>query len=237
LATRANGQRHVVDYGSVDVDSANMAEEKSIPRALLDISLTVREGWRRANGEIYHVDSWWIDTGYKTRVVEKFVAREKERTGQNTWCLACSGLGESVIKARKYSAPKKTGNEVREIDPKGKFHLSWLRQARIYGVEWDADDGKLRIQNSLVIPSHRDGATTLFAATKKTHKRFIRHHTNERRIVEHHPMKGEILVWKRTGDNHLLDCMAQADTAASRVLWRREVRQRIQETVDASHWE
>lgn len=237
LALRADGRRHVVDYGSVDVDSKNLPEEESIPRALLDISMVVREGWRKSSGEIYSVDSWWIDSGYKTRVVEKFVAREKDRTGKNTWCLAAGGLGESVMRSRKYSSPKKTGNEVREIDPKGKFHLSWLRQSRIYGVEWDADDGKLRVQNSLVIPSHHEGATTLFTATAKAHRRFVRHHTNERRIIEKHAMKGEILVWKRTGDNHLMDCSAMADTAVSRVIWRREVMARMVQTVDASHWE
>lgn len=237
LAVRADGRRHVVDYGSIDVDSGNLPEEEAITAALAELGDTVKNGWRKSDGTLCPVDAWWVDAGYLGRVAERFARHEAQRTGKKYWCMPSRGLGESKVKSRRYLAPKKTGNEVREIDPKGKWHISWLKVSRCFGVEWDADDGKLRIQNALVIPPHSQGAITLFMAPKKQHSRLIRHCTNERKVIETHAMKGEIMVWKRTGANHLLDCLAEADTAARRVVWARERKRRMVEAVDASYWE
>lgn len=238
LAIREDGRRHVVDYGSVEVQSARMSEEDALRVALAEMSLMVHAGWQKADGEIYPVDAWWVDSGYKRKTVERYCRREYDATGKRTWCLPANGLSETKIQGRKYLAPKKTGNEVREIDPDGKYHVSWLRANRVYGVEWDADDGKLRVQNAMVIPQHRPGAMTLFAAPMRTHRKIIRHFTNERRILVEDKFKGDYLKFKKFGANHLLDCAAEADTAARRVLYLRERKKRAeqQEAVDASYW-
>lgn len=237
LAVRADGRRHVVDYGCIDVKSAAMPEEDAIRLALQELSETIQSGWRKADGEIRYVDAWWIDSGYKKKTVERFCRRERERTGKYYWCMPSSGLGESVIKSRRYLAPKKTGNEVREIDPNGKYHLSWLKVSRCYGVEWDADDGKLRIHNSMLIPTHKPGAMTLFVSPARTHRKFIRHLTNEKRVLEQHVHHGDVLKWKRTGANHWMDCLAEADTAARRVENYRKRKRETDDAVDASYWQ
>lgn len=239
LAIRADGRRHVVDYGFVDVPSADMDEAKAITIALGDIGEVVHTGWKFKNGEIRNVDAWWIDSRYGKKAVEKLAHRQKELTGKRYWCLASMGIGESQVQAVRYEVPRKTGNEVREIDPDGTYHLSWIPKSRIYRVNWDADSGKLRIQNSMLIPEHKPGAMTLFVATMREHKRIIRHITNETKKTVLHPTKGEIQKWHRMGENHLLDCLAQADTAAKRVKVERDRKKKLEgrSTVDASHWE
>lgn len=234
LAIREGGFRHVVDYGVVDVPSKSMPEEEAILEALIELRDTVKDGWQLASGEIRNVDAWWIDAGYKGRIIEAFCKSERERTGKSQWAMASRGIGESKAHTRRYLAPKKTGNEVRQVDPKGRWHVSWIPISRVYGVEWDADAGKLAIQNGLVIETHKPGSITLFQAPSRTHRKLIRHCTNERKVVETKPLKGDVLVWKRTGANHWLDSLAEADTAAGYVEYTRERKRKAEENAAKS---
>lgn len=236
LATLPDGSRHVVDHGCVDVPSGSMPEDDAILHGLRQISEVVHTGWRQLDGSLRYADAWWIDAGYQKRVIERYCRAQKNETGKATWCLAASGIGQSQMRARQYVAPKKTGNEVREIDPSGKYHLNWIRASRVYGVEWDADDGKLRMQSAMAMNPERPGSLTLFVATDRAHRRIVRHFTNERRVLETHPMKGDQLKWKRTGANHLLDVFAMADTAARRVVQRVERQKESKPVRDAAYW-
>jgi len=81
----------------------------------------------------------------------------------------------------------------------------------------------------LVVDVHKPGAITLFQAPSRTHRKFIRHMTNEKKVIETKPLKGDVLVWKRTGAQHHLDALAEADTAAGYVEYQREKKRRTEE--------
>lgn len=219
VAHRADGQKHIVDYSDFDIESHRLPLKEAIILALRELYHSFRDGFRKADGKVFKLDCWWIDKNYCPEAVERFAREIKEKTGLRRWIIPATGLGESKMKGRKYNAPRRSGNEVRQVDPSGGWHLLWVRRAQVYSVEWDADIGKSRAIKSIVIPVHSFGAMTLFVAPQRTHKKLVRHISNERLEWKDDPIKGRVQFWKRTGAQHLLDCLAMSDTAIRREIF------------------
>lgn len=229
VAQRQNGQKHVVDYDKFDIESYRLPLKDAIVLALRELYKSFRDGWRKADGTIYKLNCWWVDKNYCPEAVERFAREVKEKTGLRRWLIPATGVGESKFKSRKYIAPRRTGNQIRQLDPFGTWHLLWVRRAQVYSIEWDSDSGKSRVIKSLVIPVSSNGATTLFVAPQKSHKKLVQHVSNERLEWKDDPIRGRIQFWRRTGANHLLDCLAMADTAIRRQVFVDEQTRKLEE--------
>jgi len=229
VAHRSNGLRHLVECDSFEIESHRYTVKKAIVLALNNLYESFRDGWRKADGTICKLDVWWCDKNYCPEAVEAFARKIKNSSGRKRWFLPATGLGESKFKSRKYIVPRKSGNEVRQIDPDGLWHLKWVRRAQVLAVEWDADSGKQRVLKSVTIPATSEGALTFFVAPLKSHRKLTQHLANERLEWVDDPFRGRVQKWHRRGDNHYLDCLAMADTAIRRQHYLKDRQRQLEE--------
>ena len=219
LCSRADGTLHIADYGDFDVRSDLALPEVAMVSALQEFWRVVEAGWQVQGGEIVQPDQAWIDAGHEEKAIWQFVRslESRQRLGQQVF--ASRGRGETQIGTSKWVPVKKTGNQVRQIDPGGRWYVEWVTRGRVFEVHWDADHAKVIAQHSLTIEQSSPGATSLFAASSRMHERFARHICNERRREEHRPGQRPRYRFYRTGPNHLLDAFAQALAAQIRLGW------------------
>lgn len=218
LASRTDGTLHVVDYGDFDVRSDLASPKVAMKAALKDFwETTVSAGWQVRDGDTILPHQSWVDAGHEETAVWEFVREVNTRQTLGQSVMAARGRGETQIGQEKFTPQKKTGNQVRQVDPAGAWYVEWVRRGRCFEIHWDADNCKVAAQHSLSIPTHASGAITLFAGTSRIHERFARHICAERRRPEHKP--GQRPKWKffRTGANHLLDALAEAYCAQMRL--------------------
>jgi phage terminase large subunit GpA-like protein len=225
LAERlVDGERrfHIPDYDMFDVPSHDRPIKDAITDALIELYAVLRAGWVvKGTGEVLHAAQVWIDAGYFPDAVYPVVKRLTgyELSGP---VIASLGRGESTMKRSKYSAPKKSGNTVRQVDPAGLWYVERVARAETLAVVWDTDYSKLQVHQALSLEAGHPGSVTLFAGTSKTHDRLTRHLMNEQlQTVE---VAGQpVKKWKRTGANHLLDCIAAAKRGLDRAAYLPEI--------------
>lgn len=214
---------HIPSYGKVDVPSDRMPLKTAIRHALSEIHRIALAGFAiEASSKIRRPDQEWYDSRHKGDVVLQFVAAVAEAeysqltASQRKWqpVVGAYGCGATMLNSANYTLPKKTGNEVRDIDPSGLWYTSRIARHKTYAVFWDADTSKREVQHSLSLRDYIDGSqgqtpgsTTLYAGTARQHERFTRHCTNEQ--LEKDTLSGR-MKWHRKGANHLLDCYAMA---------------------------
>jgi hypothetical protein len=218
LAGLSSGKRHVVDYSAIDVNSHEKPVEYALQEMLDEMLARWETGWvfeSAGESSTRSPDEVWIDAGNWGESVKKWVS------GRGRKIVAAYGRGETQMDRTRFDLPKRTGNQTIEIDKSGRYYVSFIPASRCYAVFWDSDRGKYEAQQSLSLPVSAPGATTLYAGTRKEHERFARHVCNEKLITEHHPIRGEKQYWKRTGANHLGDCLAMAGVALCRAAARR----------------
>ncbi len=220
LASRADGTLHVCDYGDFDVHS-----ELATPRIAMTAALrefwrtTVSAGWSIRGGDTILPHQSWVDAGHEETAVWEFVREINAKQTLQQPVMAARGRGETQIGQEKFVAQKKTGNQIRQVDPSGAWYVEFVRRGRCFEIHWDADRCKVAAQHSLTIPTHASGAITLFAGTSRVHERFARHICAERRRPEHRPGQRPRYKFFRTGANHLLDALAEAYCAQMRLGW------------------
>lgn len=220
---------HIPAYGKVDVPSDRMPVGKAIKKALAEIHRMAQAGFAvEGSSVIRKPDQEWYDSRHKGDDVLQFIAEVNATEyadltlSQRKWqpVVGAFGCGSTMIGSANYTLPKKTGNEVRDLDTAGLWYTARIARSKTYAVFWDADTSKREVQHSLTLRTFLNGAaeqtpgsTTLYAGTARIHERITRHWTNEKLIKD--SLTGK-MKWKRTGANHLLDCYAMARRAMDR---------------------
>lgn len=220
---------HVPAYGDVDVPSERMPLARAIRTALEQVHSIARAGFVVAGSSVVRVpDQEWYDSRHESDAVLGFIretnASEYDQltTAQRKYqpVVGAYGNGNTMARTPRYLLPKKTGNEVRDIDPAGLWYTIRSKRGGTYAVFWDADISKRQVQHALSLrdvlagqQGQTPGSITLYSGTARIHERFARHMVNEQ--LKRDARTGK-MKWERVGDNHLLDCMAMAWRAMDR---------------------
>jgi hypothetical protein len=171
-------------------------------------------------------DQVWYDANHMPDAVLPFIRAINDEAFQRQdkfqpW-IGSYGRGSTTLAKTRFTAPRKTGNEIRDIDPMRLWYLSRIAQFKTFAAFWDSDVSKWQVQQAMTrVPfptadsDQTPGSVTLFAGTPKIHERLTQHLTNER-LETVKTIRGEKRGWVRHGANHLLDCFAMAWRAESR---------------------
>lgn len=242
LATRVDAEgnlyRHVVAYGDVDVPGDRMPLKQAMAKALHEIHTLVQGGFVVAGSSVRRApDQIWYDANHMpdtvltfVREINKRITLPASRQKYTPW-VASYGRGVTTMSRTRYTAPRKTGNVVRDVDPVGLWYLQRMTKHKTHAVFWDSDTSKWEFQQALTVTAFRErleasgekrqellqtpGSVTMYAGTSKIHERLTQHFCNER-FETVTTVTGKKQRWVRHGANHLLDCAAAAWRAVDR---------------------
>ena len=212
IAWRANGQAHIPAYGAFDVkreDSDDLAQR--IVHSLTEFrELIGEQGFASETGGYLLPSAVWIDIGYQPDAVAAFI-RSSGKFWQNRY-KGCRGRGASV--KGNYTQPKRVSTD------KPKVGVQWFAELnlkrRIPEFTFNADYWKLYAQARLRGLVGTGNACSLYQpTTKNEHAKLSHHLCSEQLAKEWDPAKGLVEKWKKTGQNHWLDCMAMACAAGN----------------------
>jgi len=212
VAWLPDGSSIVVDYGIVIVLSDELGEEVAIEQALREFTDLCEKGWTwEGHPHARQPDAGFVDCGWRDTAVYPVIRARNavEDTHHRYW--PSKGFGDGQLAGHSYSSPKTTGNVVRAIGDH--YHLVAFPAHRVLVAEFDADFWKLFVQARLSQALDQPGAMRLFSAVSKDHNTFARHITSERQQIEFVPDRGQVLKWKKRGDNHYLDAAVGASVA------------------------
>lgn len=215
LAGRDNGRLHCFDYGKFDIDSDVYTIREAITRALTQFRQICDTGWV-FDGKTRPADCVWIDAGYQPDAVFDFIRTLGHHSLKSRY-IPSIGRGTGQLQ-RIYESPVKVGGRIMQIGER--WHISKVQKHRAYEITVDADHWKDQIHNHLAISQDQPGSLEYFLASDRDHQRLAKHLTNEKRVVEFEPGRGQIIRWVRTGDQHWLDCAYLARAALARAGWR-----------------
>ena len=199
---------HIIDYGRMEVASADLGVEQATMVALREFQAMVAEGWPvgAADGEPMIPGSAWIDAGYMTSVVYEFC-----RESGNKFVPAI-GRGAAQQHRQWYNRPTRTGTLVKQIGEG--FHVKLLQAECLYLVEVDADHWKTWVHQRLSTAPGKAGAMTLFQAAPQEHLALAKHLTAEAKIEEFVSGRGVVVKWERLRkQNHWFDALYNACAA------------------------
>lgn len=235
LATRVDAQgniyRHIPAYGDVDVPSDRMKLDKALFRALGEVRSLAERGFAIAGTSTFRQpDQEWYDCNFETETVLAFIravnANKPMDPSHRKYqaIVGAYGRGSTAISKTRWNAPRKTNNEIRDIDPSLLWYCAKIAKAGTFAVYWDSDTTKWQTQQALTLRARLDGqdgqtpgSVTLYAGPSKIHERFSQHVTNER-LETKITIRGETRAWIRHGANHLLDCLGMAWRATDRAV-------------------
>jgi phage terminase large subunit GpA-like protein len=219
IAERECGAVHVVDYGTQDVPLRAYSLRSAIRKAIVDLVDSLAPGYVGAGerGRI-PISAAYCDSGHEPDAVFDAV-KELKAKDSPIRILPILGRGETQMEKRKYTAPTKTGNVIRKIDPNGRWHLSKVKRAGVDQLTIDTDSIKILVSSSLIVALGASGALSLFSGPQTVHRKFSRQITSEQMIVEQIPGQPPKKRWIRTGANHYLDAVAYALVALLRQGW------------------
>jgi phage terminase large subunit GpA-like protein len=225
LVVRPNAQLHVTDYGTAEVDRA-AGMKTGLSRCLFQLFTALEFGVARdviepgvaVAGGRHACRGVYVDSGHLPEVVFEAAKAFNTKAGRD-FVLPVLGRGETQMAKRRYSAPTRTGNQVRKIDPDGRWHLSRVPRAKIDQLTLDADAYKRLADGGFRVAAGNPGAITLFSGPGSVHRTFIRHLINEQYVTEELPDQPTKARWIQTGANHYKDALAYAICAATRLGW------------------
>ncbi|MDA7504040.1 phage terminase large subunit family protein, partial [bacterium] len=204
--TRATG--HIVDYGRIEVASADLGVERALSLALQEFAEMLAEGSPIEDTEHgKQVDAVWIDSGYMADVVYTFCLKQSGKVFS-----PAVGRGASQQRQQWYNRPTSTGSVVKKIGEG--YHMNRLRSPRINLLEVNADHWKTWVHQRLTTPRDESGAMTLFQAAPHEHLSLAKHLTAERKTEEFLTGKGVVTKWERVRrNNHWFDALYNACAA------------------------
>ena len=216
LAARANGELCIVFADAQDTSLSDGVvtdahEHIAILAALRTVADRLDAGFPIDGGGSRVPDQVWIDEGYHKSQAAVWQLCHERGTGTKGPYCPVKGIGKSSSwEARNYVAPTRAGNEVRLIDQGGRWDIRYIRARRGVAVHLDADASKLGVQAALKTPPGQPGAMSLWDAPDKRFITLSRHLASEvySRYVD--PIRGVVEEWKKSGQNHLLDCAGYA---------------------------
>jgi len=209
IAWLPDGSGHVVDYGTIEIPSDSLGVEPAIAAALRDFrDDLVMQGWAQPDGQTRLPDQVWIDASYMGEVVYGFCREAGPRF------RPALGLGTGQHYQRRYSAPKTTGSIVKFLGEG--FHIIYVKKARTFAIEVDADHWKSRLHERLAQPADQAGGIRFFFSTDRNeHRSLAKHFTAERQVEEFIPGRGTVTRWVRESrKNHWFDAGYNACAAA-----------------------
>jgi len=211
IAWRKDGTGHVLDYGTLEIPSDDVGEERAILLALREFRERVMQGWIvEGSGQPRVPDQAWIDAGYMTPVVYRFIREAKDMRFR-----PAVGRGQNQ-QARQlvYNRPKKTGAIVKFIGEE--YHLSLLPKDRVFLVETNSDYWKAWLHQRLRTELGRPGALSFYASLDRNqHNTLAKQLTAEREVIEFVEGRGDRRKWIRESrSNHYLDTLYMACAAA-----------------------
>ncbi|MBC7852923.1 MAG: phage terminase large subunit family protein, partial [Pirellulaceae bacterium] len=207
VAWRDGATGHVVDYGRIEVASADLGVEQAVMVALREFREMAQAGWALAGGAQKVPDQIWIDAGYMTDVVYSF-SRE---SGRNHFRPSV-GRGATQQRKQNYNRPNQQGGNVAVIGQG--FHLNLQKAEQLFLVEVDADFWKTWVHQRLGTPLTSSGALTFYQTLPQEHLALARHLTAEIKTEEFVPGQGVVVRWERLRkDNHFFDALYNACAA------------------------
>lgn len=211
VALRSSLSAHIVDYGRFDVPLEMGSVEAAIFLALVNFWSEVSVGIAKTDGELLPISGAFIDSNYQGdsvfKMIHKMVAEGKANRGV-IWPVL--GRGETVFGSMKYRVQKKTGNEIRKVDPAGRWHTQRLPRVRLDRLEVDADAMKLLVADGWNVPMGTPGSLSVFAGPDSIHRNFSRHQSSERLTEIVMPNGQRKKKWEKSGANHWLDSVVYA---------------------------
>ncbi|MFZ5833683.1 MAG: terminase gpA endonuclease subunit, partial [Planctomycetota bacterium] len=202
----ANGSGHICDYGTIDIPSDDLGQQRAMQLALREFRDRVLTGWTHESGGVRVPDIVLVDAGYQkekqtdTPVVYEFL---KEQDTPRSF-RPVIGRGVSTYQRSEYRRPKKTGAEVKLIGED--YHVVWSPRYGIFLVEANADAWKLWLWEGLRWPLDQPGAITLYTGSTNEHITFTKHLTAEHLVEEFVAGKGLMRRWEQhSRANHYLD--------------------------------
>ena len=246
LAFRANQQIHIPDYGVIDVHSDSLERKVAVLAALREFRDTVLAGWpMQGGGPKRKPDAVWIDAGHFPGVVHQF-CKESGTFPSGPW-MATIGRGQNQMNKMRYHAPKRVGNEIRQIG-EGWF-VAKSPEHKSFQATVDADYAKRAVQSGLAIPLLDDkrqplnnpGAITLFdpgsdKMIAKQHTKLANHFASERTVQRMVEGKGLVTEHEQHGANHWLDSAAIAMTAGMRLGFRVIKAEAVEQSMSIKDW-
>jgi hypothetical protein len=201
---------HVVDYGRIEVASAELGVEKALMVALREFRDLALAGWPVAAADAGQRERpWqvWIDAGYMANVVYEFCRKQQ---GQNF--RPTVGRGADQQRRQWYNRPTNTGSIVKHIGEG--FHMNHLPAERLFLVEVDSDHWKTWVHQRLGTPVGQPGSLTFYQAPPQEHLALAKHLTAERKTEEFVVGRGVTIKWERIRkQNHWFDALYNACAA------------------------
>lgn len=202
IAWQEDASAVVFAYGSLDVPSEQLGEERAIAGTLREFRKKCELGWAwQGHKETRAVDIAGIDAGYQgrteggrpTRVVYDFIAECQQNQETFGRYFPTKGFGHGQLAGDTYSAPKKTGGQVQLVGEN--YHVVFMPADQVQLIEFDSDYWKSFFHERLATPIDQPGAIVLFADVPRAHQQIARHWTAEKELWEYVPGKGEQKKW------------------------------------------
>jgi phage terminase large subunit GpA-like protein len=204
VAWRPDGSPHLIEYGRLEVPSAELAEERALLAALRQFRDEVcAAGWESDVGELTPALTL-VDSGWQTDVVYAFC-----RESGAGWHPA-KGFGHSRYERGRIYKPPRSKDRAIAFVGEG-YHVARLTAKRTRLFDVNADAWKSRLHDGLRTPVGAAGAVTLYKAEAARHLTLGKHLTAEKQVRDFLPGVGEVTRWEALHrNNHLLDacCLA-----------------------------
>lgn len=213
----------VINYGIVKVFSRTLGPDKAILAALRYLRDNIlAAGFQvEQTGEIIPPLQWWIDSGWRNKIVYKFV---KECDTLDAWkdrVRPAVGRGAGKQYKYKWQEKHKTDRMGNVSFVGSDFYFARQRKFGVQLVIVNADAWKsfvhARMMQTVVDEQGEmmPGAMTLFIPDGD-HSQFCRHLAAERETTVFVPDQGTVVVWKTVSRaNHFFDATYLASAAAS----------------------
>lgn len=226
LAFRQCGQVHVVEYGRLEVPSAEIAVERALIVAMRAWRDIITEGWpvEGATDERRSPVAVWVDSGWSVSTDSVYaICRESG----NHWRPILGHGAAQKRTAYTHPAVRPPPATAHERHKRGKVHHVGLRyycellpKEGLSRVHIDGDHWKAWLHKRLSTPVTELGAMTLHRGTEREHRSFSAHMAAERTYEE---LKGGKLLLRhelRSRINHWLDATYIACAAGHFAGWR-----------------
>lgn len=198
----ANATPHVVDYGVVEVPTADLGEELGIMSALRQFRDICAVGWPRM-GKPMIPAIVFADSGKWPQIIYRFCS-------ESPGYYPSKGRGSKQIGGM--SSARETGSKV--VNVGDGYEIVQLPGQLVPLVEVNVDKWKSWVHARILTPMDKPGALTIFSATPNEHLSFGKHLTAERKVEEFEAGKGLVTRWEAVNkNNHWLDAMTYACAA------------------------
>jgi phage terminase large subunit GpA-like protein len=234
LAWSQHATPHVIEYGRVEVPTAEMGEERAVLTALRMFRDGIhKDGWP-ADERMRQASLVTVDAGWHQDIVLEFCAESQN-------FLACKGFGIRQIATGRQAGDKTEAGWMVKWAPSGSGYellVHPAHTAKLLSVK--ADYWKTWLHARIATPVGQPGAFSLHGGGD--HLGFAKHLTAEKKVEEFIAGKGLVARWDQVNrNNHFLEstCLAcvAGHVAGERLMGEAQTApKQTQNRVPASDW-